>query len=217
VSYKRKIVIYGKIARVFEYERAVSTGVSRKQRSRKRVCDLWKGRRRDNVFALKRKFVQRVHASFEKCGQPLFVTVTTSAQGSNITNGYKAIRSFFLRLRKVYPDFEAIGVPEFHKSGALHHHLLLFGLPNTLGDVRRGRITLAIGDERKTRQLAKLWKMGFLDCRRMNPNYGADDIARVAYYLAKYMVKGSGDLRLRGRRSFISLAGYQKLCPIMMI
>jgi len=209
-SYKQKITFYGDTVEIKTFEKSVVTGVSRPSIKRpKRVLDLWKERRWDNVSALKRKFVQRVLSSFEILGLPLFITCTTGSQLSSIDVGYKNIRNFILRLRKRYPNVEAIVVPEFHKSGALHHHILLFGLSQDRGDFRIGRVTYSIGTERKTRELANLWRMGFLDCMRMYNDCDRTDFQRVACYLGKYMIKGSMDKRLRGRRAFTSPGGFQ--------
>lgn len=177
-------VIYGKRMEITTYERKPE--VSRVRRFTKRIHNPFGFRRFDNIQATKRLFVQRVYASIEAFGRPLFCTFTFAPEFAVTSprDGYGFIRRFVLRLRKEYPHVQGLFVPERHRTGVLHYHALLFGLPETWGDTKRGKRTIATGSERSSRFLASLWRVGFVDCVR---TFG--DLS-LALYLSKYMAKG---------------------------
>jgi len=196
MGYQHKVTIYGHFIQTKEYSKEVcSNKLSRPCFSPPRVYDPFRKRRLNNVYSSKRAFVQRVCCGLDSLGSPLFATFTYAENFGDIGLGNRHFRAFVLRLRKVYPSFQYVVVPEFQKRGALHYHALLFGLPSEWGDLTgepykdsRGKIKrkiLEYGSERSSRFLASLWVNGFVDVVR------TDGSSRLAGYLAKYMEKAS--------------------------
>jgi hypothetical protein len=104
----------------------------------------------------------------------------------SVAEAYKAFTAFGVKLRRqLERDISYIAVPEFQKRGAVHFHVLVFGLGNE-----------AITAERRTRFFANLWGHGFLDL------LGTDGSPKLASYLAKYMSKAMHDRRLVGKRAY---------------
>jgi len=103
-----------------------------------------------------------------------------------LREGYRAFTLFTQRLRrKKQSPILYIAVPEFQKRGAVHFHVLIWGLSDE-----------EIIGERKTRELAQLWGQGFVDIRSTD---GGD---RLVGYLTKYMSKNLFDNRLRGQKAY---------------
>jgi len=146
------------------------------------------GRRINNINATSRHFTRLALNALKKNGRPLFVTFTFATDIKDVTAGYKLFRLAMQRFRNRYGSkFSYIAVPEWQpKSGRVHYHSLIWGLPDALGDVYSpapNSKLIRVGIERKTRPLAKLWKHGFVDCRQTN---GSD---RLVVYLVKYIAK----------------------------
>lgn len=55
------------------------------------------------------------------------------------------------------------------------------------GSVYQGKKCVFVGEERKTRKLAGYWNVGFVDLRQ------TDGSEKLAFYLAKYLVKAHGE------------------------
>lgn len=211
MGYQRKMVIYGNLREYTQYEREVKTGsqVSSPKGIQQRVVDPFKKRRADNVYSTKRNFMRRVLCAIEEIGSPLFITCTYGRQTDDVAVGYKDLYNFILRLRRKFGRIETIAVPEFHKSGKVHFHLLLFGLSGDRGDLWRGKASVEYGSERDTRELADIWGHGWLDCRR---TYG--DV-KLAAYMSKYMTKGLMDVRLTGLKAYYCTRGIPK--PVVLL
>lgn len=188
MPYHDKAEFYGSFVEFTHYEKAVVTENVQKLRTQRRSFAPFQKRRLDNVLRAKRLFVRRVQSALAKHGAPLFITLTFSSPEFSFGVGVAHIQNFFRKLQKLHNGSCYVYVPEYHASGAIHYHVLLWGVPLEYGDIRVGRRTISIGEERKTRVLANLWGQGFLDCKRTD---GSD---RLAEYLAKYMIKASLDL-----------------------
>lgn len=215
MGYDQKITIYGDFIEYAQYERPIETDVIYRPRvAPQRVYDPFKKRRLNNVYSAKRRFVQRVLTGLASLGSPLFVTFTYVENFGDIYEGNRQLRMFFKRLRKVYPSFHYVAVPEFQERGALHYHVLLFGLPSTMGDLCKGtykapngkrrRKVIEYGTERSTRFFAGLWGHGFVDVVR------TDGSSSLAGYLAKYMVK-AGVILPSSIRSYNFSLGFPKV------
>lgn len=188
MPYHDKAEFYGSFVEFTHYEKAINTETIQKPRLKKRTFAPFRERRVDNVLRAKRLFVRRVQTALSRCGAPLFVTLTFSSAQFDFGLGTACVQNFFRQLQKLYSSTCYVYVPEKHRSGAIHYHVLLWGLPLEYGDIRRGGRTIALGTERKIRILAKIWGNGFVDVRRTD---GSD---RLAEYLAKYMIKASVEL-----------------------
>jgi hypothetical protein len=108
-------------------------------------------------------------------------------------------RTFTRRMKKEFPAVSFLRVPERHKSGAVHFHAVLFGLPESLPCITKKMRNRYIHDcsaarmcERKLRHLASIWGLGFVDLNvvRKPQSIGA--------YISKYLTKGEPDWSLFG-------------------
>jgi hypothetical protein len=125
---------------------------------------------------------------------PLLVTLTFAGDASDSQYASDALTDFQKRLRLEYPDSASLFVPELSPKGRIHFHGLLFGLPPSLGDIKKSRRTIFIGTERTDRGIAKLWREGFVDLQQTDGSVG------LAYYLVKYLNKEAGHLLFVGMR-----------------
>jgi len=93
---------------------------------------------------------------------------------------------FIARLRREEgKHFRYIAVPEFQKRGAVHFHVILWGIPHE-----------KVETETTTRYFARLWLRGFCDC------VATDGHPRLVSYLSKYLQKHMQDLRLGGKKAY---------------
>jgi len=111
--------------------------------------------------------------------------------------GGSEFHDFILRLRRVFGRVSFVAVPEFQdkkKRGALHYHTLVWGLPQSLGDIRYKKKILSYGLERTFRLIGGIWGRGFADVIQ------TDGSSKLSYYLSKYFSKAWLDKRFDGHR-----------------
>ncbi len=161
-------------------------------------------RRPDNIRRTKQICVRRVSTALEDFGCPLLVTLTFKGDASDASYANDSLRFFQVRLRTEYPKAQSIFVPELSPRGRIHFHGLLFNVPLSLGDTRKGRRVISYGDERATRTLAKLWGEGFVDATK------TDGSGRLAYYISKYITKGGGQIMFNAMRMLRISHGFPK-------
>jgi len=138
--------------------------------------------------------VRRVLSALEEYGSPLLITLTFSGSASDAFYAKDALSRFTRRLRVKYPESSSVFVPELSPRGRIHFHGLLFGVPSYWGDLRQGGRVVSYGSERTTRELAGLWREGFLDALQ------TDGSPKLASYIAKYLTKGSSEVLFNGMR-----------------
>jgi len=138
--------------------------------------------------------VWRVSAALEDFGCPLLVTLTFNGDASDASYANDALRRFQVRLRTKFAKAQSLFVPELSPRGRIHFHGLVFNVPLSLGDTKKGGRVISCGDERRTRALAKLWGEGFVDARK------TDGSRKLAYYISKYITKGGGQVLFNAMR-----------------
>jgi len=116
--------------------------------------------------------------------------------------------AFIARLRReAGKGFRYLAVPEFQKRGAVHFHVLVWGIDQNLGCVLhryrfRGKWHIRHdcpkkkACERRLRFYSRLWLRGYADCR------ATDGSVKLAGYLSKYMSKAMRDFRLGGEKAY---------------
>jgi hypothetical protein len=125
----------------------------------------------------------RANLSGTEC--PVFFTFTM-ASIVRIELGYRLFTEFIIRLRRKYGQCPRyIAVPEFQKRGAVHFHVLFWGLPENI-----------VHYERMYRSIQHCWSWGFVDC------INTDGSPKLASYVAKYMSKAVFDDRLSGKKAY---------------
>jgi len=182
-----KVVRTGDFVEVFAYERDLPQRPKIASRTTKgrRVGTRRTPRRYDHVRRLAKSFRRLVRANLVGDTPPAFLTLTM-LQVLSLSTSSKFLKVFFVRLRRHYRrEFRYIFVPEWQKRGAVHFHILIWGLHEE-----------EIKIEQEVRTIQRLWGLGFVDC------ITTDGHPKLAGYLAKYMQKSMLDIRLRGKRAF---------------
>jgi len=128
----------------------------------------------------------------------------------DIKHAYKCLTAFGHRFRRKFGATAYwVAVPEFQKRGAVHFHVLIWGLPEEMSCLFSGYYVDKTGKkhakhacpsdrncERTTRVLFSLWQKGFVDVIK------TDGSPRLATYLSKYMSKVFIDDRLSGKKAY---------------
>lgn len=151
-------------------------------------------RRPDNIKRTKRICLRRVSAALEAFGCPLLCTLTFAGDASDAAFANRSLSQFQVRLRTKFPLAETIFIPELSPRFRIHFHGFLFNVPLHYGDIRKGRRTIQKGTERSTRELADLWRHGYVDAVQTNGS------PRLANYISKYVTKGGQQLIFNAMR-----------------
>lgn len=218
-----KVIKSGDIVEVYIYERTPAPVGPRK---RKRASGSGERdsntplRRKDNLRRLQKGFIRLVRSNLEGSGAPAFLTLTMRDVVS-LDDAGVYFKGFTKAIRSNYgTGVRYIAVPEFQKRGAVHYHVLVWGLPDDVifneapyvawckqsykrpGTVKRF-LEWCIErqknprESRGVRALQHCWQAGYLDC------VPTDGSPKLAGYLAKYMYKAMQDERLFRRRAFL--------------
>lgn len=182
---------YGNIVEITEVQKTPRKRRLPIPRERRNV---YGARRPDNIRRTRTICVRRVLAAIAMFGSPLLVTLTFAGDASDAAYANTSLRYFQMRLRIKYRKALSLFIPELSRRGRIHFHGLLFNVPLSLGDTRKGRRTLSYGEERTTRTLANLWGEGFVDAVQ------TDGSGRLAYYISKYITKGAGEVMFNAMR-----------------
>jgi len=171
---------YYKPKKVERNSRNGSDGKGNDKRDRKLVC-----RHPRAIQRARGAFRRLIRANLFGTENPLLLTLTMFEVLS-----YESSSSFFHRFiarvrREEGKHFRYIAVPEFQKRGALHFHVMIWGLPQEYAET-----------ERHTRYFARLWLRGFCDCIK------TDGHPKLVSYLTKYLSKHLQDLRLGGKKAY---------------
>lgn len=179
-----RIYQYGDYIETYEYERPVLQRPKKPStRPKRRLRSIT--RRRDNVHRLRKSFIRLVLANLRGDQHPTFVTLTM-LEDLGISRSYNVFAVFIRRCRRTLgKDFKYIAVPEFQKRGAVHFHVLIWGLDHLFEN------------ERNNRYFQRLWQRGFVD------SLPTDGSPRLAGYLAKYMSKALQDDRLHYQKAYV--------------
>jgi len=189
-----KIIKSGRTYEIYRYEREPSPvrRSSRRGSSRPRY-NRPSTRTGLNAARTRKNFIRLVRSNIspEKC--PSLVTLTMR-DSVRIDLAYKCLTGFISNLRRVIgKDFTYVAVPEFQKRGAVHFHILFWGLPVQI-----------VENERNYRYLQNIWSLGFVDC------VSTDGSTKLAGYLAKYMSKSMSDDRLAGQKAYVGSRGLMR-------
>jgi len=137
-----------------------------------------------NFRRAQRSFRRIVRANLVRGTPPALLTLTLR-QELCFRTSCEFFTAFIARLRReAGKGFRYIAVPEFQKRGAVHFHVLLWGLNHYAEK------------ERSTRYFARLWLRGFVDA------IITDGHPKIAGYLTKYMSKAMQDVRLGGEKAY---------------
>lgn len=197
----RKITRYGNHFDIIQFEKPLIIGG--------RGGSKFHRKRSENTF----KQSQNIHRSRRNIKQfigvctamynspPAIATFTYKRSQKDMQEAIQNWRDFTRVMKKQFPDVAFLRVPERHKSGSVHFHAVLFGLPEELPchmrkvpklkkyihACKKNRLC-----ERNVRRLAGYWKKGFVDLQvSRHPD-------RVGSYISKYLTKNDPDWTLFG-------------------
>jgi len=198
-----KIVKSGDIIEIYQYERPLTPKkprVSSIQGLRKTSVFATKKRRSDNLYRLRKGFIRICNANLSRDEAPAFATFTMY-QIVPLKRAVVCFSGFAQRLRrKIGRNFRYIAVPEFQERGAVHFHVLFWGLPHGYVDEITSKEAKDITEEdlyeANSRVLQNIWGRGYVDCFR------TDGSPKLAAYFAKYMQKHMQDVRLGGEKAY---------------
>lgn len=139
-----------------------------------------------------------------------FITLTFKENITDLTEANKAFHIWVTAMKRAFPKFLYIGVPEFQKRGAVHYHILT-NLECGV-DIPRAKEPIRTYNEEKKRWFEieyhsiPYWTRGFSSAFDLNM---ADDKFNVALYLTKYLYKDIDD-RLWGRNKILKSNSLKK-------
>jgi len=191
-----KIVKYGNVTEIYEYEKNRRTPRKRIRQNwqRKRASAYRKERIAKGVYERTKRSIRLSRSNFFRlCHHNVcladtvdFVTITF-AYDLSYKEATRHVARFMERIKKTLaPSISYISVPEQTKKGRYHFHLLVFNLPTEVSQ-----------RERKTRNLQRQFQRGYIDV--MRATYVTKGLAG---YLAKYMGKGISGAKNATKRGY---------------
>lgn len=227
-NYTIKVIEVGEYYQIYYYSSPKIKKDENKEEIKKKIIDnncLIRKEKYDINFPQEKKIdikninrskfnMQRLIKSNEKIFKT-FLTLTFAENITSLSEANKVFHSWTVMIRRVFPDFAYVGVPEFQKRGAVHYHLLTnIEINKDYHYTRRGKLCttqLIISQMHFTDQaLAKMtpsqvkkcfdvkyWQQGFTSVRS---TYDLN----VVGYLTKYMTKDIDNRLFSHRRYFNS-------------
>lgn len=201
-----KIVTYGNYLDVYKYEKypMERTGKGKGTKRRTYMQDLalngidsitaddFKERRKSSAQRAELALRRLILCNVERFGPPVFLTLTYAENQQDIRRGNRDLRSFTQSLRyKFGKDIKYIAVPEFQRRGAVHYHIVIWGLSESV-----------VRHERSTRVVAGIWGRGFIEMRQCTISEELTE-GKLANYLSKYITKAYLDKRYFGVRCYM--------------
>lgn len=191
-----KSIESGNWIEIYQYYKPYARGVSSpkdakwtgNRRSEKEVMDDQKISEELSAKRAKNQFRRLVNCNINQHHETdKFLTLTFAENISDRTQANYEYMKFIQRLKHNFGKFEYLAVPEKQKRGAIHYHVLLFGL----GYVKK-------------EQLEDLWTHGFIKIKAINR------YPDIAGYLVKYMQKDTENGRKGHEKRYLGSRGLKK-------
>ena len=194
--YDTKIKVMNDLVEVFEYSdpiKVLKDGKSEPIKKRKSYLKQEKGTGDIRTDSLNRSFSRLMDLAITNHKEfKTFITLTFAENVTDLDFANKCFNNFTSIVRRVYPNFKYLGVPEFQKRGAVHYHLMTnLDLTSDIIELQENHVNMYD---------VKYWKHGFTSVFDLNLT---DDNFSIALYLAKYFYKDI-DKRLFGRRKILA-------------
>jgi hypothetical protein len=204
MSYQ-KVVISGRILEHYNYAKSLPKQPQfRKKCTKREISAVVCVSRSDNLVRRKKSFERLVYANLVGKEMPVLLSLTMF-EVTGLAFAYQSLKSFMRRVRSLTPSvLRYIAVPEYQQRGAIHFHVILWGLPEhiIINETPHWDREEDIGSmdkiQRGSRLLQHLWQFGFLDCT------STDGSPRLARYLSKYLSKSMSDIRVGHARAYTS-------------
>lgn len=181
-----KVIQSGRVIEIYRYENPAYIPHKPRKKKTWRTNTESIGRRRDNIHRQRKSFVRLVRANLFSDFVPSLLTLTMQ-EIAPLPHCNGLFKEFINLLRERFDGIKYIAVPEFQKRGAVHYHLIVWGLPDEI-----------VLNERESRYLQILWGHGFVDIIK------TDGSPRLASYLSKYMTKVLDDPRMARKKAYMT-------------
>jgi len=168
-------------------------------------------RRADNIRRTVQNFRRLVRSNCAGAESPALVTFTM-LQIIPLKTSWSIFTRFFDSFKSVAGrQVRYIAVPEFQERGAVHFHVLVWGLEDhwilhegSIGTKRTRKRFAAwleskgygVSEMRNDRRIQSYWRRGYVDC------VPTDGSPALAYYLSKYLSQTMRDPRIGGERAY---------------
>jgi len=143
-----------------------------------------------SIYRARNRIFRIVEANINPKIKPIFFTLTSQDQITDLKLSNMKIKAFIRRLKEHIQDNpKYIIVPERHKSGAIHYHGVFFNVKYV--DVRYFRFNI--------------WKQGYVDLQIPRK------IKSVSAYLSKYLTKDTLENIEKNGKTYFTSRGLEKI------
>lgn len=164
------------------------SAIQKKKIASKKISQLKS--RADNIQRTKNQIMDLVRCNASDWKS--FVTLTFKENVTDLTEANKAFNTWTKSVRRVFPDFKYLGVPEVQDRGAWHYHLFTNLVPGSnLCPFQSGKDNMYD---------VKYWKNGFSSVFNLDTT---DENFRADKYICKYMLKDYERAVLYGRKRLL--------------
>jgi len=200
VRYRYKAVRSGDVVEIYEYQYHVAVGEPRRRAGLplETLGDVDKEVHRKKALQRARRDLRRlINANIGRHGgKDVFMTLTFAENIQDVKKANYEFKKFRQRFEyELKEKLKYVCVVEFQQRGAVHYHLVLFGLPYIPAKV-----------------VHQIWGNGFVKLNLL------EDVDNVGAYVTKYMRKSMDDEeddRLKGLKSYFCSRGLYK--PVEMV
>jgi hypothetical protein len=201
-----KVIISGDVIEIYNYENGYLKGYENRKENTGRKKDYesenYAEHRKQVLQRAKRDLRRLINANVGQYGKEFtakFLTLTFNENIQDIEQANYEFQKFIKRLNYYCfgtkkANLKYTCVIEFHKSGVIHYHVILYNMPYV-----------------KANDIANVWGNGFIKINKI------DDVDNVGAYVSEYLgqaEKGQGhdveDDRLKGKKSYFSSKGLFK-------
>lgn len=177
------------------FEELNSVSESKPKRKREDDSEFYEIRR-DSLSRSRQLLID--YAVQNSCDWHSFITLTFRENVTDLSEANNKLENWIRQIRRKYPDFMALGVPEFQKRGAVHYHFLT--------NLYVGGDCLPEQEDSPGKYDVLYWNHGFtsaFDLKLM------DDKFNCALYITAYLYKDI-DNRLFGRKKVLRIGKLRK-------
>lgn len=187
--YHTRVVTSGPIVEIYQYEVPIVTGQQRNGFGRGigDADETKKAKNRVDTLRKARQSIRRlVNANIGP--ESKFVTLTFKDNVRDFKVANYEFKKFVGRLKYfVGKRLKYLVVPEFHRSGVIHYHVVFFSLPYV-----------------RQKILQEIWGQGIVDIRKIR------HVDNLGAYVCKYLNKGVDDQRLVGKKCYFTSRNLEK-------
>jgi len=178
----RRLVISGSLVELYKYSRPYFYNIPpNKSRGADSVLAKPAEKRDDHILRSRRTIRRLIEANVNAKTKPVFITFTFARNVCSLEEANPLFSTCVKEMQRRWGRSRYLCVPEFQKRGAVHYHVIFFDLP-FIPHIKQ--------------KMSKLWQHGFCQVKAIRK------IKNIGAYVSKYLQKGVGDERSRGKKSY---------------